>query len=134
MSQKTLSQYLRLNRRYSRSVNLERDLETPSALEGYVLTNRSVDSLRRIVTRFSQTEGNRAWTLTSVYGTGKSAFAHYLSALVAPANHPMRNKALEIAETALGTDSPDYQMLQANLPESGFFRAVATGSREPISQ
>jgi len=134
MTEQTLSQYIRLNRRYSRSVNLERDLETPSALEGYVLTNRSVDSLRRIVTRFSQTEGNRAWTLTSVYGTGKSAFAHYLSALVAPANHPMREKALEIAEAALGTDSPDYRMLQANLPESGFFRAVATGSREPISQ
>ena len=134
MTEPTLSQYIRLNRRYSRSVNLERDLETPSALEGYVLTNRSVDSLRRIVTRFSQTEGNRAWTLTSVYGTGKSAFAHYLSALVAPANHPMREKALEIAEASLGTDSPDYRMLQANLPESGFFRAVATGSREPISQ
>jgi hypothetical protein len=134
MTKRTLSQYISLRRRYSRSVNVERDLEIPSALEGYVLTDRSVDSLRRIVTRFSQGEGNRAWTLTSVYGTGKSAFAHYLSALVAPASDPMREKALEIAEERLGIESPDYQMLQANLPEQGFFRAVATGTREPISQ
>jgi len=134
MTDKTLSQYISLCRRYSRSVNLERDLETPSALDGYVLTDRSIDSLRRIITRFSQTEGNRAWTLTSVYGTGKSAFAHYLSALVAPADHPMREKALAIATTGLGSESADYQMLEANLPQEGYFRAVATGTREPISQ
>ena len=97
MTDQPLSEYISLNRRYSRSVNLERDLEIPSSLEGYVLTDRAIDSLRRIVCRFSQTEGNRAWTLTSVYGTGKSAFAHYLSALVAPADHPMREKASAIA-------------------------------------
>ncbi len=104
----------------------------PSSLEGYVLTDRASDSLRRIVGRFSQTEGNRAWTLTSVYGTGKSAFAHYLSALVATADHPMREKASAIAQEGLGKE--DYQMLEQNLPQQGLFRAVATGSREPISQ
>ncbi|WP_186708929.1 hypothetical protein [Euhalothece natronophila] len=115
-------------------MNLERDLEVPSSLEGYVLTDRAIDSLKRIVGRFSETEGNRAWTLTSVYGTGKSAFAHYLSALVAPANHPMRKKASAIAEVGLGTESDDYQLLEENLPQQGFLRAVATGTREPISQ
>ncbi|NBD17766.1 MAG: hypothetical protein GVY04_17020 [Cyanobacteria bacterium] len=134
MTEKPLSQYIRLRRRYSRSVNLERDLEVPSSLEGYVLTDRAIDSLRRIVGKFSQSEGNRAWTLTSVYGTGKSAFAHYLSALVAPANDPMREKASAIAQEGLGTESDDYQLLEDNLPQNGFFRAAATGTREPISQ
>ena len=134
MTEKPLSQYITLNRRYSRSVNLERDLENPSALEGYVLTDRAVDSLQRIVSRFGKTGGNRAWTLTSVYGTGKSAFAHYLSALVAPADHPMREKAGAIAVAGLGRDSDEYKLLEENLPQQGFFRAVATGTREPISQ
>ncbi|MGB7439784.1 MAG: hypothetical protein WA919_01835 [Coleofasciculaceae cyanobacterium] len=79
-----LSQYFSLNRRYSRSINLERDLEQVEALEGYVPTERSVDSLRRILAGFKSEQTNRAWTLTSVYGTGKSAFAHYLISLCAP--------------------------------------------------
>jgi len=41
MTDQPLSQYISLNRRYSRSVNLERDLEIPSSLEGYVLTDRA---------------------------------------------------------------------------------------------
>ncbi|WP_052345433.1 hypothetical protein [Planktothrix rubescens] len=89
---KTLSNYFSLNRRYSRSVNLERDLERLDALEGYILTERSIDALRRILTGMTTSEGHRAWTVTSVYGTGKSAFAHYLTALLADNKNPMRQK------------------------------------------
>lgn len=81
---KTLAQYFNLHRRYSRSINLERDLESADLLEGYILTQRAKDALQRIWTSFTTTErqslqrgeppqraasSNRAWTLTSVYGT-----------------------------------------------------------------
>ncbi len=70
---KLLSNYFSLNRRYSRSINIERDLERAEALAGYILTERSLDALRRILTGFANPETNRAWTLTGVYGTGKSS-------------------------------------------------------------
>lgn len=132
MSRKVLAEYFSLNRRYSRSINLERDLTKPEALEGYVLTERAVDALRRIVTGLTATDANHAWTLTSVYGTGKSAFTHYLTSLCAPVTDAMRVKAQEIAQTTLGSDSAEYRLVN-KMPDSGLFRAVATGAREPIS-
>ncbi|MFM7426319.1 MAG: hypothetical protein ACKO7W_15220 [Elainella sp.] len=126
----TLSHYFSLDRRYSRSVNLERDLELPDALEGYILTERAVDALRRMLPAFTKTSPQRAWTLTGVYGTGKSAFAQFWAALWA--GGPMGQKALEIAAAALGTDSPELQSLE-QLPKRGLVLAVGTAQREPLS-
>lgn len=127
-----LSQYFSLNRRYSRSINLERDLERVEALVGYVPTEKSVDALHRILAGLTNSQANRAWTLTSVYGTGKSAFAHYLVSLFASEKDQMRLNALEITENALGSDSTEYCSLNETIPSQGLFRAVATAQREPI--
>ncbi|NEP58320.1 MAG: hypothetical protein F6K31_15100 [Symploca sp. SIO2G7] len=126
---KPLSQYFSLNRRYSRSINLERDLERVETLVGYVPTEKSVDALQRIVAGLRDSQGNRAWTLTSVYGTGKSAFVHYLASLCASEKDKMRSKALEITKDALGAQ---YFSLEDTIPSQGLFRAVATAQREPI--
>ena len=45
---KTLAQYFTLHRRYSRSINLERDLERVDSLAGYILTQRAQEALYRI--------------------------------------------------------------------------------------
>ncbi|NES19184.1 MAG: hypothetical protein F6K41_09695 [Symploca sp. SIO3E6] len=126
---KPLSQYFSLNRRYSRSINLERDLERVETLVGYVPTEKSVDALQRIVAGLTDSQANRAWTLTSVYGTGKSAFVHYLASLCASKKDKMRSKALEITKDALGAQ---YSSLEDTIPNPGLFRAVATAQREPI--
>jgi hypothetical protein len=133
MTNKKLSHYFSLQRRYSRSINLERDLDSVEALDGYVLTKRAIDSLKRILNNFNSEEGNRAWTLTSVYGTGKSAFAHYLISLAAKTQSKIHLKALSIAEDKLGKDSDIYQLIQEKINPKGLIRAVATGQREPIS-
>ncbi len=133
MTNKKLSDYFSLQRRYSRSINLERDLENVEALEGYILTKRAIESLERILNAFSADEGNRAWTLTSVYGTGKSAFAHYLISLCANSKNKMHAQALSIAEEALGEESDICQLIKGKVNSKGLIRAVATGQREPIS-
>ncbi|BAZ53207.1 hypothetical protein NIES4103_58790 [Nostoc sp. NIES-4103] len=133
MTNKKLSHYFNLQRRYSRSINLERDLDSVEALEGYVLTKRAIESIKRIVNSFHNDEANRAWTLTSVYGTGKSAFAHYLISLCANSQNKMYVKALAIAESKLGKDNDIYQLIQDKINPTGLIRAVATGQREPIS-
>lgn len=133
MAQKMLSQYFSLNRRYARSVNLERDLELSDAVEGYILTERAVDALRRMLPAFTKNSPQRAWTLTGVYGTGKSAFAHFWAGLCALEASPVRQKALEIAERALGAVSPELRSLKNELPRRGFVQAIATAQREPLS-
>jgi hypothetical protein len=130
---KPLSHYFGVNRRYVRSINLERDLEVPEAVLGYVPTERAVDTLKRILISISERRAPRAWTLTGVYGTGKSAFAHYLASLFAPKTSSMRRHALAVAEKTFGADSAEYQAIATHLPKQGLLRAVATGQREPLS-
>lgn len=130
---KPLSQYISINRRYSRSINLERDIDNLDALAGYILTERSLTALKRIINAIKSPEGNRAWTVTSVYGTGKSAFAHYLASLIADSQDELRLRAIDIARDTLGQESQEYQALIATIPQRGYVRAVATAQREPIS-
>jgi hypothetical protein len=132
MTHKVLSTYFELHRRYYRSVNLERDLDKPDAVQGYVPTERSAEALRRILSAIGDPNAHRAWTLTGVYGTGKSAFAHYLAALCAPQESPVADEAWAIAEYAFPADSPEMEAI-TNVPEPRLLRAVATAQREPLS-
>jgi hypothetical protein len=126
-----LSEFYRIRRRYARSVNLERDLDAPDALRGYVPISLVLETSERILNAQSAPDRSRAWTLTGVYGTGKSAFAHFLSALYGPASSPARALALEILATA---DAPTLaERFSAAVPATGFVRAVATGRREPLA-
>ncbi|MBD2028301.1 hypothetical protein [Leptolyngbya sp. FACHB-711] len=132
MTNKALSTYFELHRRYYRSVNLERDLDKPDAVQGYVPTERSAEALRRILSAIGDSNAHRAWTLTGVYGTGKSAFAHYLAALCAPEESPVADEAWAIAKYAFPADSLEMKAV-TNVPEPGLLRAVATAQREPLS-
>lgn len=130
---KYLSQYITINRRYARSVNLERDIDNLEMLKGYIPTERAINTLKRIINGLQSQEGNRAWTITSVYGTGKSALGQFLASLLTQENHQLRNQALEIAKQTLGEGSQDYQTLAESLPPNGYLRAVATAERESIT-
>ncbi len=132
MTNQPLSTYFELHRRYYRSVNLERDLDKSDAVQGYVPTERSAEALRRILAAIGAPNAHRAWTLTGVYGTGKSAFAHFLAALCAPEGSPVAEAAWAIAEQAFPTNSPEMEVI-TDVPEPGLLRAIATAQREPLS-
>jgi hypothetical protein len=132
MTPKALSAYFELHRRYYRSVNLERDLDKPDAVRGYLPTERSAVAMQRILSAVGDPKAHRAWTLTGVYGTGKSAFAHYLAALCAPEESQVAETAWAIAEEIFTPDSPEISALQT-IPQPGLVRAVATAQREPLS-
>lgn|GEM_PF-84387 len=128
-----LADFLSVNRRYARSINLERDFDLPEAVEGYILTERAVEALRRIVGSMFGRKRTTAWTLTGVYGTGKSAFVHFLMSLLGPGESAAQQVAMAIARQSLQPDSPEYAALQKKLPDRGLFRAYATAQREPLS-
>ena len=133
MTDQPLSNYFSLYRRYYRSVNLERDIAKPSAVEGYILTERASEALIRIASAFGNPDAHRAWTMTGVYGTGKSAFAHYLTALCAPKDVKLHQVAAGILKKTFGVQSEEWTAVEASIPEQGVLRAVAAGQREPLS-
>ncbi|MCG8349232.1 MAG: hypothetical protein MI924_15805, partial [Chloroflexales bacterium] len=86
--------------RYTRAVHIERDFATGApALSGYQVTPLVLQTLGRICDGLQPTSTARAFSLTGVYGTGKSAFglflARYLSSTAA-----IRQQLLEQHRTA----------------------------------
>ena len=128
---KLLSEYFTVNRRFARSINLERDFDSENALQGYILTDRSIDVLKYILIGSENSDLTLATTITSVYGTGKSAFANFLSSLCAGEGNPVREMAFDIAQKSL--DNSQVEALRANIPKDGFLRAIATAQSEPLS-
>jgi len=126
-----LSDYVSVKRRYSRSVNLERDIEIPDSVIGYIPTSRAIDGMERFLRAHSLQNSVRAWTLTGSYGTGKSAFANYLTALCSPKGDQNQINAIQVLKQTKDSNSL-LRQIKRKLPESGMVRAVATAQREPI--
>jgi hypothetical protein len=112
--------------RYARAINLERDAATDAAVSGYVVTQTAQMFLQRLAGAFGDAGRHRAWTLTGPYGTGKSAFLLYLSALLGP--NAGRGR---VARKILKDQHPDTAQLLANargLTREGFARILVSGS------
>ncbi|MFN5203095.1 MAG: hypothetical protein ACK5HM_14960, partial [Gemmatimonas sp.] len=99
-----LSDVIRVRRRYSRSINLERDLDIVDSLEGYLVSPLAREACKRVFDAVLSSGAPRAWTVTGVYGTGKSAFMHFLLSLAGPGNSQSRRDALRLLQ-----DSDDDQ-------------------------
>jgi hypothetical protein len=124
-----LSDLFRVRRRYARSVNLERDLDAPGGLEGYVASSLAVATAERILDTWVVERAPKAWTITGVYGTGKSAFAHFLSSLLAPDGR-LRAEAYEALTRSSGEDVA--RKWRETVPD-GHLRAIVTAQREPLA-
>lgn len=129
---KRLSSHFRIRRRYMRSVNLERDTDLAESLEGYVLTPRAVETFGRVLQAYGTPNVTRAWTLTGVYGTGKSAFANFLAALFAPSSSEIRKNAARLLQAQPGAETINKQ-LETDVPADGLVRAIITARREPLT-
>ncbi|MBE9011955.1 hypothetical protein IQ250_17280, partial [Pseudanabaenaceae cyanobacterium LEGE 13415] len=132
MTQQALANYFSLHRRYHRSINLERDFDKTDAIEGYVLTERSSEALQRLVTAIGNSKAHHAWTITGTYGSGKSAFALYLTALCTPEDSLLNQAAWEVAERTLPENSTLFEEIATHIPSEGLLCAVAAGAREPL--
>lgn len=128
---KRLSEWIQVKRRYMRSVNLERDANIANSLQGYVLTLRVVETLREVAEAYTTPGRSRAWTVTGVYGTGKSAFANLLAGLMAPASTPVSKEAWKILQAEAGA-AKIGTLLSRSVPDEGLVRALAVGRREPL--
>ncbi len=128
----SLAARIGVNTNYTRSINLERDLESCGQGHPYILTARALQTLQRIANASHGREAPRAWALIGPYGAGKSAFALFTSDLVGNPASP----ATQSARNALWKQQPDLAQRLGNAIGAGpgFCVVALTGSPEPFAQ
>jgi hypothetical protein len=112
--------------RYARAISLERDASSDAAVKGYVVTRTGAMFLERISAAFGDAGRHRAWTLTGPYGSGKSAFLLYLSALLGPSS--VRGRSARIALREQYPDTAHFLTKSRVLTRDGFAPVLVSGS------
>lgn len=125
----SLYDYIKINRRYTRSINIERDINNIESVKGYILTSKESDYIKRFLESLVKPNSNRSWIISGTYGTGKSSFAHFLSSLCAGKDTKISLNAVRILKD---TNSFPVNLLH-NLDNKGLIRALAAAQREPIA-
>ncbi|MDP2134738.1 MAG: hypothetical protein Q8J99_14140 [Sulfuritalea sp.] len=128
----SLAKYIQVSTSYTRSINIERDLESSEGGRPYIPTSRALQTLGRIAETLHENPAQRAWALIGPYGSGKSAFGLFLSNLLSAVDKSAAKAActaLEQAAPALG------KRFRGNIRKSaGFCLITITGSPEPLTQ
>src|SRR5438309_2943515 len=114
-----LTAFVRVRARYRRAMNLERDAVRGDALAGYLVTPVVRRALTRVISGLEAGATERAWSLTGPYGSGKTAFAVFLTSLLGKDSPATRN-----ARRVLGENDPS--LLRA-LRKGAFVPVVLTG-------
>ena len=101
----TLDQRVHVRGRFHRSVHLPHDWKVPHDSGDYLATPALMGFAGQILQELGQDGGARAWTLTGPYGTGKSAFALFLTDLLATTK-PGHPQARELRRSHLRRMKP----------------------------
>lgn len=88
----SLSETVKVSRRFTRSVRVDTDIGDPTALEGYICPYSAIETLQAMA-RHRTATGHSAFTWTGPYGSGKSSLAVALGALL-QSDEPVIAKAL----------------------------------------
>jgi hypothetical protein len=130
-----LSQYVAVQARSVRAVNLEADLPRAETLQGFSAGSHVIDATRQIAAGLQAGPRPRAWSLTGPYGAGKSTYAVFLSALLGDIGGPSH----AAAQRALRRVDPQLAQLvglerrRLKLDRRGVLPAVAVARREPTA-
>lgn len=81
-SKRVLSDCIKIQRQFLRSVNLEKDYQSNNQNGDYIVTTTARQVLHRVVEGLNEKSTYRSWTITGPYGVGKSAFAVFLTKLL----------------------------------------------------
>jgi len=113
---KPLDNFVSIRGVYARSVNLLRDGNDLGLLQAYLPTAKTLQTLAQFKSGFTKHPAERAYALIGPYGSGKSAFALFLSSLLATEE----SQARHIASNKLKAIDP--------VTSAAFDKAVAGGS------
>lgn len=122
-----LSEQVIIKAGYTRSINLQRDVENQELVESYLPTAKSIQVLRQVASGLGQESVGRASALIGPFGSGKSAFALFLSALMAAADDPLHQSAIKILELYEQDEELISKFTQSESGDRGFLRVVVNG-------
>ncbi len=130
-----LSDHVSTQARYSRSANLERDVDCVEPLDGYVVTSLALDVVKRVADVAQSAKAGGAWSLVGPYGSGKSSLALLIDAAFGPKGSK-RSLALSLIDKASQEVGDLIRLAHRRHRTSniGFIRGLVTGNREPIAQ
>lgn len=131
----TLESSVTVNKRFSRSANVERD-HGPRSIEGYLPTGRAVDVVTRLGRGLLDSAAGRAFSITGPHGGGKSSLGVFLDALLSPRQSAEHRVAMQLlVDVDTGSADSVLRGLAAVDPEGlGFVRAFVTADREPVAE
>jgi len=128
----SLSDQIRVNTHYTRSINMERDVDSLSVVESYIPTTRALRTLETMVEAFKADESPRAWSLVGPYGSGKSSFAVFLTHLLSDPSGPATKAAIKKLR---GVDANCAKKITTlNKSTSGYSTVLLTGSSESLAK
>jgi len=130
-----LDQVISVKSRFTRSMSLVRDFESPDALEGYILTPVGRDVLHRLLAALGGASSTRAWSVTGPYGTGKSSFALFAAQLLA-ADARIRDRARALLRSQDRTLADELSVRESPLAKktSRLCAVLVSGSRQPLGK
>ena len=114
-----LSELYTVKRRYQRSIQVPQDWISGNGLEGYLLTPKAKQITEQILLGIKSIDYPTAWTITGPYGTGKSAYALFLTDLLAN-DEPNHNDARNLKNDLL-------------LEQKPFIPILIQGQRNPLN-
>lgn len=128
----SLKQHITIKANYTRSINVERHSSSIDNIKAYLPTSRSISTLERVAETFVEQDTPRAWSLVGPYGSGKSAFAVYLTALLSAPSSEISLTATSSLANESQTLASKYQAETAG--SSGYLPVLISGSSEPLAQ
>ena len=128
----SLSDLIRVNTHYTRSINMERDVDSLSVVNSYIPTTRALRTLDSMVEAFKADESPRAWSLVGPYGSGKSSFAVFLTHLLSNPSGLATKAAIKKLRGADAKLARKYAAL--NRSTSGYCTVLLTGSPESLGK
>jgi ABC-type dipeptide/oligopeptide/nickel transport system ATPase component len=124
--------FVQVDTHYTRSINLERDIDSNPILNAYIPTSKAMMVLDKIATTFNEQSMPRAWSLVGPYGSGKSSFAIFLTHLLEDQNNITSVTAEELLTKH---NSALAQKFIAHTQGSNAYCTVLlTGSSESLSK
>ncbi len=127
----SISNVVRIDTHYTRSINIERDMYSPETVDSYIPTSRAKQTLERIELALSDGKAQRAWALTGPYGSGKSIFAVFCAHLLGDPGLGTTQTAFDVLES-----EPDLadRFRKHSLSSKGFCPVLITGTPEPLGR
>ena len=91
-------QQIKINSGYTRSINLQRDQQNTLLLSTYLPTTKSQQALAQFAKGFAADSLERSIAFIGPYGSGKSAFALFLSALLSRQDSERHKTAIAVLQ------------------------------------